>query len=310
MSWHYLQGLEEVSSEAIFWDGEQFVPSSGQTTLGRYCLPDSETEFSHDSPSGTTCRHSTESRGEGGSMLSPVDSLARTSAQPEKAQESTAHVPECGSTWPGSFARFDRDSSLWRTPQCSLLEGLDVFLETWPRWGTMRNGECWVRETSVPRTNEIESGSWQTPCLPGNGGTNGKAKLKRMLLTTPLASIATHGGPNQRNSSGRPGLQMAAMSWATPTVNDAKNSTLPSSQAARDSVSNVMRWPTPRAGNPGSRPNGKGGKILAEEVKKLEESIPVGGQLNPTWVEWLMGWPIEWTDLKPLETDRFRLWRH
>jgi len=29
-----------------------------------------------------------------------------------------------------------------------------------------------------------------------------------------------------------------------------------------------LMWPTPRAGNPGSRPNGKGGKILAEEVKK------------------------------------------
>ena len=28
------------------------------------------------------------------------------------------------------------------------------------------------------------------------------------------------------------------------------------------------QWPTPRAGNPGSRPNMKGGKILAEEVKK------------------------------------------
>jgi hypothetical protein len=27
-------------------------------------------------------------------------------------------------------------------------------------------------------------------------------------------------------------------------------------------------WPTPRAVNPGSRPNGKGGKVLAEEVKK------------------------------------------
>ena len=23
----------------------------------------------------------------------------------------------------------------------------------------------------------------------------------------------------------------------------------------------------------------------------------VGGQLNPTWVEWLMGFPIGWTDL-------------
>jgi hypothetical protein len=27
-----------------------------------------------------------------------------------------------------------------------------------------------------------------------------------------------------------------------------------------------IMWPTPRASNPGSRPNGKGGKILSEEV--------------------------------------------
>ena len=33
-----------------------------------------------------------------------------------------------------------------------------------------------------------------------------------------------------------------------------------------------------------------------------------GGQLNPTWVEWLMGWPLGWTDLKPLETDKFQQW--
>jgi len=30
-----------------------------------------------------------------------------------------------------------------------------------------------------------------------------------------------------------------------------------------------------------------------------------GGKLNPTWVEWLMGWPLGWTDLKPLATGRF-----
>jgi hypothetical protein len=30
-----------------------------------------------------------------------------------------------------------------------------------------------------------------------------------------------------------------------------------------------------------------------------------GGKLNPTWVEWLMGWPIGWTDLKPLEMGKF-----
>jgi hypothetical protein len=33
-----------------------------------------------------------------------------------------------------------------------------------------------------------------------------------------------------------------------------------------------------------------------------------GGSLNPQWVEWLMGWPIGWTDLKPLETDKFQQW--
>ena len=34
-----------------------------------------------------------------------------------------------------------------------------------------------------------------------------------------------------------------------------------------------------------------------------------GGKLNPTWVEWLMGWPLGWTDLKPLEMDKFQKWQ-
>jgi len=33
-----------------------------------------------------------------------------------------------------------------------------------------------------------------------------------------------------------------------------------------------------------------------------------GGQLNPMWVEWLMGWPLGWTDLKPLATDKYQQW--
>lgn len=36
--------------------------------------------------------------------------------------------------------------------------------------------------------------------------------------------------------------------------------------------------------------------------------IGAGGQLNPDWVEWLMGWPIGWTDLKPLAMARWREW--
>ena len=35
----------------------------------------------------------------------------------------------------------------------------------------------------------------------------------------------------------------------------------------------------------------------------------VGGLLNPPWEEWLMGWPIGWTELKPLAMDRFLEWQ-
>jgi hypothetical protein len=30
--------------------------------------------------------------------------------------------------------------------------------------------------------------------------------------------------------------------------------------------------------------------------------------LNPAWADWLMGWPVDWTDSKPLATDKFRAW--
>jgi len=35
----------------------------------------------------------------------------------------------------------------------------------------------------------------------------------------------------------------------------------------------------------------------------------VGGQLNPNWTDWLMGFPVGWTESKPLEMHKFRLWR-
>lgn len=36
--------------------------------------------------------------------------------------------------------------------------------------------------------------------------------------------------------------------------------------------------------------------------------VTVFGRPSPTNQEWLMGWPIGWTDLQPLEMDKFRLW--
>jgi hypothetical protein len=67
--------------------------------------------------------------------------------------------------------------------------------------------------------------------------------------------------------------------WPTPTVNDAHNSTLPISQTNRDSIPGAML----RAGT-------------------------LGGQLNPTWVELLMGWPTDWTCLDPMSRASFLAW--
>lgn len=60
----------------------------------------------------------------------------------------------------------------------------------------------------------------------------------------------------------------------------------------------VRRWPTPVA---------DGDRTTNYTPQRSEV---VGGKLNPPWVEWLMGWPIGWTDLKPLVTDKFRQWLH
>ena len=65
--------------------------------------------------------------------------------------------------------------------------------------------------------------------------------------------------------------------WPTPTANDAKNSSLPPSQIKRKQLV---------------------GSIMKELAPQAKDSC---GQLNPTWVEWLMGFPAGWTDLNASE---------
>jgi hypothetical protein len=56
----------------------------------------------------------------------------------------------------------------------------------------------------------------------------------------------------------------------------------------------VKMWPTPRAFMHKDSKIDRGKSNLGEVVV---------GQLNPTWVEWLMGWPLGWTSLEPIKLD-------
>ena len=49
---------------------------------------------------------------------------------------------------------------------------------------------------------------------------------------------------------------------------------------------------------------------METEIKiRLGLPIQLNLVLHPWWIEMLMGWPIGWTDLRPLEMDKFHLWR-
>jgi hypothetical protein len=311
MSWLFSQALVEAYSADICSDGEQSAPLNGNHIQQAYCASDKMKDFSRLSRFGMTYKPLTDDLGAGVLTWCLAASLVRTFPQQEKAPESMEHEAECGDTWRESFARWDPATSLWKTLQCSLLEGLDVFSETWPKWGMMRAGECSVRSMPVLRISVTEFGSselWPTPCLPGNGWSNGKAKMKAMLWPTPIATLWKDG-----KSSPGYGLNLseAVKMWPTPCATDHKGSGKAGTlrdrldyAAERGAIkSNTYATPQARDFRSGSTDRWDN----PERSRNLNDQI--GGQLNPTWVEWLMGWPLGWTDLKPLGTDKYQAWQ-
>jgi hypothetical protein len=153
----------------------------------------------------------------------------------------------------------------------------------------MRNGESWERQTAAPITSEIESGLWPTPTCDS--------------ATERSSKYAQGGTP----------LTLAVKLWPTPTVCGNYNRKGLSKSSGDGLATAVRLWPTPCASaSKGSSPAAltrKSGKSRAND--RIDHAVMAsdGGQLNPEWVEWLMGWPIGLTALKPLETAKFREWQ-
>ena len=70
----------------------------------------------------------------------------------------------------------------------------------------------------------------------------------------------------------------------------------------------MKMWPTPTANEDAAgTPAGNMQKMLGNDPR-LRGTTPeewADGTLNPQWVEWLMGYPAGWTDLKDSETPSF-----
>jgi hypothetical protein len=141
-------------------------------------------------------------------------------------------------------------------------------------------GELYLRQTLVRPIKEKESGYWLTPnCmdslpprLPDALKKQHDNNRKGRETHSTLREQVVYPPPNQM--------------WPTPATRDYKGAN--SFKTTTEKISQGKR------SHMGQLPN----------AIMMGEQTAIGGTLNPTWVEWLMGWPLGWTDLKPLEMDK------
>jgi hypothetical protein len=199
-------------------------------------------------------------------------SPAKISVSPERALGLKASAVAYGESTPDLLATFDPNTSSWRTSQHCLIEGLTEFSETWPRSGTMRNGIAYQLPPLVRLTDATESGLWPTPMVP-NGGRS------VAHVTDWRGRSAYHNGQKVQVD-----LAQAVKMWPTPTARDYRGGM--SEEALRRREAESSR-----------------GVNLSEHVQRLGGN---NGMLNPMWVAWLMGFPIEWASFAATVTRSSR----
>ena len=161
-------------------------------------------------------------------MSSPADSPAPTSVEHNNTSQQVLinHDPGCGRNTLGLSEKLNQHGQSLKTCPCSVEEDCMLFLATYGRSGTTRNGIAYQRPQLVPLTRETGSGSSR---------------------------------------------------WPTPTSRDWKD-------GSADSCRNVPA-----------------NCLLGREVH-ARENYQTTGSLTPMFCEWLMGFPIGWTDLSSSAT--------
>nr|WP_245526297.1 hypothetical protein [Nitratifractor salsuginis] len=151
-----------------------------------------------------------------------------------------------------------------------------------------RRGELWELTMPEPRIVERGSGYWPTPTIFGNnnapkeGTKRGAGLATAVRFPTPTASAANQSYRTEHAGGLRLDEYVVAK-YPTPTATAHKG------------------W------SPGHNRADSNDRIdYTVEREASQSSKP--GRLNPDWVEWLMGWPIGWTNINRKEIDESWTW--
>jgi hypothetical protein len=160
-----------------------------------------------------------------------------------------------------------------------------------------------------------------TPERLNDKNRNLEKAVAQAMFPTPTASMVTMADMEQARYAGnkggnRPSYQEAKAMWPTPCARDhfpahkpeyieAKRKQGHGMSNLNDAVAHPHMFATPQARD--FRTGQQSRWENPERTRNLNDQI--GGQLNPTWVEWLMGWPLGWTDCAASATAKFQEWR-
>ena len=208
----------------------------------------------------------------------------------------------------GCLAKTCLESSVWNSTSASLI---------WKKRVTPQGRLLFQLVPQMPTTFAIESGFVPTPTAqPYGTGQNGQRKDGTTFKGAGMPSLHTMARhnlwptPTQNGNYNRKGLSKnsgdglatAVKMWPTPRGPkygaDPKKLIREKRKQPSDLESAVALWPTPAARDwKDGRVEGIGDRNTPNLGRVVGQS-PNTGSLNPTWVEWLMGFPIGWTDLK------------
>jgi hypothetical protein len=314
MSWLYSQALVEEYLGEHCLDGEPFAQLSKTNTQLAFLPQDKMTAFSRLSRFGMTFAPLTADRGAELLTSYLAGFHAKTSQLQERALESKATEAGYGKNLRGLLAKFDPATCSLKTAQCSLFAEVSELFQTLPRSGILQNGCVYLLPIAERHTNETDSGLWATPT------TMDKLPPKS---AEALHKEATQARPGRSNPANLRDQVSNMQNWPTPRVLEVDESyenymermkrsknpknntkTKPNNLTMAVKMAEMQKFPTPTA-HMAKETN------APSESKRNEPTLSsiAGGHLNPEWVEWLMGWPQGWTDLAPLETDKFQEWQ-